>query len=262
MAHDDEFELAHADFSRHPGTPGMPLEHPLPSYSEDDEDAVTLAMRPLEEQLAQPGPELTWGRDFGRGDFARGKFAPANAAPAVVLPTPGVVQPAPVALPAPPVARAPSVRPPAVSQVVAPPLAVAHQAAPAVRAPMVSAYEPAPSPPPPAARVERAPSPRPPPFRAELAQSAMAPSVRPVTSASAPTISVRTRPAVFAQALAQAAAAQPRAAARKSRGDLLLLAFATACAALVVMSMTGAVLYRIGAFKPGSASPAAAVSAH
>src|SRR5688572_10451044 len=207
MAHDDEFELAHADFSRYPGTPGMPLERPLPSYSEDDDDIVTVAMRPLEEQLVQPGPEPTWGRDFGRGDLARGNFAP-SAGPAAVLPTPGVMQPPPVALPAPPVARAPSVRPPA-----APPVAVAQvavaQVAVAARVPAVSAYARAPSPPAPAARVEAAPSPRPPPSRTEVAPSAMAPSVRPLTSASAPTISVRTRPAVFAQALAQAAAAQP-----------------------------------------------------
>jgi hypothetical protein len=92
----------------------------------------------------------------------------------------------------------------------------------------------------------------------------MAPGVRPVTSANAPTISVRTRPAVLEQALARAAAVpvQARPAARKAGGDLLLLAFATACAALVVMSVTGVVLYRIGAFEPGSAAPAAAARAH
>ena len=50
--------------------------------------------------------------------------------------------------------------------------------------------------------------------------------------------------------------AQTRIVRRKPKGNLLLTAFATAVFALVTMLGTGAVLYRIGAFQPGSVSAA------
>lgn len=228
MAHDDELELTYSDFSRYPGSPGMgiDLNPPLPAYSEEDDDAVTLAMRPLEEQLAQPGPELTWGRK-----------------PAVASPPPVVMAPPAVVLPAPPVARAPSVRPPPVAPV---PVAPPAFAAPAVasRPPPYAAREPQPSPSAPmaAARMAAAPSASAPVLRADAVPSMPAPVARAVVPASPKPAAVR------AQAMTQT-----RIVRRPPKSDLLALAAATTIAALLTMLGTGAVLYRIGAFEPGSA---------
>jgi hypothetical protein len=258
MAHDDELELTHGDFSRYPGSPH--LEPPLPSYSEEDDDAVTLAMRPLEEQLAEPGPELAWMYPAASGAARAAVTKPVVTPPAVIQPS--VVSPPPAAvLPAPPVARAPSVRPPAVAPVAAPPAAVAQQpvaqqpvAQPQVmhRAPPSGGFfESAPSPPPAAVR-----SAGPPPF----IPAPQAPSARAVVPASARPAAVRPLDAVQrAHATTSVVRRSPVAHVRpapKSRGGLLLLAVTTAVAALVVMLGTGVVLYRIGAFEPGSASAA------
>lgn len=251
MAHDDELELTYGDFSRYPGSPGIgiDLDPPLPAYSEEEDDAVTLAMRPLEEQLAQPGPELAWMR------------GPVRAA---ALQAPAVISPPAVALPAPPVARAPSVRPPAAPVAFAPPPQVASpafvppqgaqsafvppQATPpafvppavASRPPPFAGYDPAPSPPVPAVRSESVPSLPAPVARAVVPASPLPAAVRPPQIA-----------APQARAFAQT-----RIVRRKPKGDLLLTAFATAVFALVAMLGTGAVLYRIGVFEPGSVSAA------
>jgi hypothetical protein len=235
MAHDDELELTYGDFSRYPGGPGIGsnLEPPLPAYSEEEDDAVTVAMRPLEEQLAQPGPELAWMR----------APAPRVAVPAsVMMPGQAVVHPA-VVLPAPPVARAPSVRPPAVAPVAVPPAFVQ----PAVVPPTVASR------PPPFAGHERAASPAVRVRSADAVPNPPAP-VAPALVPASPRPAAAPPPGV---ATSQARAMmQTRIVRRQPKGNLMLLAFATAVAALITMLGTGVVLYRIGAFEPGSASPA------
>jgi hypothetical protein len=230
MAHDDELELTHGDFSRYPGGRGVgvSLEPPLPAYSEEEDDAVTVAMRPLEEQLAQPGPELAWMR----------APAPPVALPVPVKSAPSGVHPA-VVLPAPPVARAPSVRPPAAAPVAVVPPAVVPPAV-AVRRPPFGGYEPAPSTATSALRSDVVPNLPPPVARAVLPASPLPAAVRP------PPIAVPQARAVT----------QTRIVRRQPKSNVMLLVFATAVAALVTMLGTGAVLYRIGAFESGSASAA------
>ncbi|MET0411773.1 MAG: hypothetical protein ABW217_10790, partial [Polyangiaceae bacterium] len=236
----------YGDFSRYPGGPGVAinLDPPLPAYSEEEDDAVTVAMRPLEEQLAQPGADLAWMR----------APAPPVAMPAsVVMSAQAVVQPA-VALPAPPVARAPSVRPPTVTPVaVVPPAFVPPGFVPpavAARPPPFAGYERAPSPPAAAVRADSVPNLPAPVARAVVPASPRPAAVRPPQIA-AP--QARAMPHQ-AHAMPQARAlTQTRSIRRPPKGNLLLLAFATTVAALVTMLGTGVVLYRIGAFEPGSA---------
>jgi hypothetical protein len=256
MAHDDELELTHGDFSRYPGGRGIGvnLDPPLPAYSEEEDDAVTVAMRPLEEQLAQPGPELAWMR----------APAPPVAMPAsVMMPAPAVVHQsvahavvahaavahaavahAAVVLPAPPVARAPSVRPPAMAPLaVVPPAVVPPVFVPpavASRPPPFGGYEPAPSPTAPALRADSVPN-----LPAPVARAVVPVSPRPAA----------VRPPQLAAPQARDMT-QTRIVRRRPKGNVMLLAFATAVAALVTMLGTGAVLYRIGAFESGSARTA------
>jgi hypothetical protein len=198
MAYEDDTARAHGDFQHHSFGSSMEQNHSLSAYSEDDDDVVTVAMQPLEEQLpSPPAPDVRWR------------------------------QPVPmktVVLPAPPIARPPSVRPAAGAPVRY--VAVAPNAPPEPIAPVRAI---------------------PPSFLPE--------SVAPVRAV--PPL-VQSEPAQLARAVVPRAQTDTAAPIRQgtarphSSVDLLETLLATTLCAGIVMMLTFAALYRFGAFEPGS----------